>query len=133
MKFYKTLNTYKASNVYFNCNTMQAYSYGWWQFVDVIDDNLIFNTYKYSNSTLNHQSKVRRLLNQLGLKVDIEIEAPKGLQAANWQADTYAYLMNEQNYLLDEIKKGRPGQRQAYRLERLKNINEQLLSLKQFK
>lgn len=80
MKYYKRLRIWKASNVDFNPETEEAYSFGWWCFVKRIGGKLVFNGYRYSNHTSRHQSKVFALLIKLGYH-DIEyIEAPRGLQ-----------------------------------------------------
>lgn len=83
MKFYKRAGLYKASNVNFNPDTVQAYSYDWWRFVDVINGKVVFNNYNYSNSTCKHQSKVRSVMSDLGIKIDLFIECPDGLQASD--------------------------------------------------
>lgn len=80
MQYLKTKNVYKASNVIFDNNKLEAYSYGWWRFVECIDGKLVFNSFAYSNSTIKHQWKVRHLLTSLGIAIDFEIEAPRGLQ-----------------------------------------------------
>jgi hypothetical protein len=80
MKYYSRLKLYKASNVYFNPETCQAYSYNWWRFVDRIKGKVVFNGYTYSSSTSKHQSKVRSVLASKGIKIDFYIEAPRGLQ-----------------------------------------------------
>ena len=68
MKYMVRSNTYKASNVYFDCDTEQAYSYDWWCFVSRINGVLVFNDHNYSPSTNKQQSKVKSLLNALGLE-----------------------------------------------------------------
>jgi hypothetical protein len=80
MKLNNRSGLYGASNVVFNPTTCEAHSYGWWKFVTRINGLVVFNGYNYSNSTVKHQYKVRRLLDTLGVRVDLEIEAPKGLQ-----------------------------------------------------
>lgn len=80
MRYLKTLNIYKASNVEYDCNTGIALSYGWWQFVKIINGKIIFNTYAYSNTTIKHQYKIRALLKELGLSIDLELPVPDGLQ-----------------------------------------------------
>jgi len=80
LKFYSRLNMFKGNNVSFNPKTKTAKSYNWWEFVKVIGGKLVFNHYHYSQSTSKHQSKVRNLLDQLNIPVDIYVEAPKGLQ-----------------------------------------------------
>lgn len=75
----KRAGIYKASNVTFNPSRIEAFSYGWWKFVGVVEGKVVFNNYYYSPSTCKHQSKVRRLLAELGIKIDIEMPVPKGL------------------------------------------------------
>lgn len=80
MKYYKRLKLYKASNVTFDPATCRAYSYDWWRFVDRVDGKVVFNNHRYSNSTAKHQSKVHGLLRELGIKIDLYVDCPTGLQ-----------------------------------------------------
>lgn len=80
MKYLKTQGIYKASNVTFNKDTLEAVSYNWWILTKVIDEKLVFNNFNYSNTTIKHQHKIRRLLQDLGIEIDIEVECPGGLQ-----------------------------------------------------
>ena len=80
MKYYSRLKLYKASNVTFDPIQCRVYSYDWWRFVDRIRGKVIFNSYTYSNSTVKHQFKLRRLLESLNINVDIMLKAPRGLQ-----------------------------------------------------
>lgn len=99
MKYYSRLKLYRASNVQFNPETLKAYSYGWWQFVGLINGKVVFNNYRYSNTTCKHQYKVRRLLKELNIPVDLTIEVPRGLDdldsAKTWYKSQIAVL-NEQ-------------------------------------
>ena len=64
MKYYKTLEVYKnstGSNVVDLVNT-QAHSYGWWQYLKVIGDTVVFNNYSYSSTTSRHQRDCQQLL-----------------------------------------------------------------------
>lgn len=79
MKHFKRSNIYKASNVTFNPETFEAYSYRWWLFVKRIKGKTIFNSYRYSVSTSQHQSKVRSLMSQLGIKIDRFVQVREGL------------------------------------------------------
>ncbi len=79
--FKKHANRYEISNCYLQLDPLIAYSYNWWEFVKVINGKLIFNNFTYSATTTAHQYKTRRLLRQLGLVIDVEIEAPSGLQS----------------------------------------------------
>jgi hypothetical protein len=73
MKFSKKRQQYESSNVSFNPETLEAYSYSWWAFSKVIDGKLVFNAYGYSMSTRKHQRKVRDLMDKLGLKPDLTL------------------------------------------------------------
>ena len=81
MKFMKRANIYQASNynVTFDPDKTEGRSYKWWVFVTKVEGKMIFNNYRYSVSTSKHQSKVRSLLNQLNIKIDIEMPLPNGL------------------------------------------------------
>lgn len=68
MDFYPKLNQYKMSNVRYDVKAKEAYSWDWWCFVKPINGVLVFNDYRYSQSTGNHQFKVARLLEALGLE-----------------------------------------------------------------
>ena len=74
MKYYKKLKEYKASNVSLTVEPkLEAYSYSWWLFLPKYKGLVIFNNTNYSSSTCKHQSKVRDVLNELGIKIDIEL------------------------------------------------------------
>jgi hypothetical protein len=77
----KRSNIYKATNVTFNPKTLDAHSYSWWRFVAKVEGKVIFNDYRYSVTTAKHQSKVRHLLESLGIKVDIYLQLPKGIDS----------------------------------------------------
>ena len=68
MQYYVRSNQFRASNVYYDVDAEQAYSYDWWCFVKRIGGVLVFNQYYYSASTRRHQSKVALLLEELGLE-----------------------------------------------------------------
>jgi len=74
MKYYKKLKEYKASNVSLTVEPkLEAYSYNWWLFVVRYKGLVIFNDTNYSRPTCKHQSKVRGVLYDLGIKIDIEL------------------------------------------------------------
>lgn len=89
MKLKKTTGEYVASNVSFNPETLEATSFKWWYFVKRIGGKVVFNDYRYSSFTSRHQNKVRLLMKRLGIKIDLEIEAPKGLQDLQAAHDWY--------------------------------------------
>jgi len=71
MKLMKRSGEYHASNVMFDPKNIIATSYRHWQFVKVISGKVVFNAYRYSNSTSKHQYKVRALMQELGVKIDV--------------------------------------------------------------
>lgn len=79
MKFIKKRNQYESANVTLNLEEMTAYSYGWWKFLAVINGKIVFNNYSYSNSTCKHQSKVRRMLEEKGIKIDLNVNTSLSL------------------------------------------------------
>ena len=79
MKYMKRAKIYKSNNVTFNPETCEAHSYKWWKFVHRVDGVVIFNNHNYSNTTSKHQSKVRSLLNELNIKIDIIAPFPGGI------------------------------------------------------
>lgn len=94
LTFYPRLNTWKAANVSLNPHTLEARSYDWWIFCKRINGQLVFNDYRYSNTTSKHQHKVRGWLRHQGYEFT-SIEAPRGLQD----------LRSATNYYRDQIKK----------------------------
>ena len=58
----------RRSEVTFNPETLEAESYGHWRFVWESKGKIIFNNYRYSKTTTDHQSMVETLLSQLNLK-----------------------------------------------------------------
>ncbi len=86
MKYFKRLNVYKASNVSFYPLTREAYSYGWWRFVAIIDGLVVFNEYRYSVSTSKHQQKVSGLLRELGIKIDLYVSCHESLSKSSVQS-----------------------------------------------
>lgn len=95
MKYYKTLNLYKASNVTFDPSKCKAVSYGWWEFVSDIGGVIVFNNYHYSISTQRHQRKVRGVMRELGIVAGITIESPGGLQDLESARKYYMFLITE--------------------------------------
>ncbi len=95
MKYMKRARVFKATNVVFDPNEIHATSYDWWVFVKRIKGKTVFNDYGYSNTTRRHQWKVRSLMRELGITIDVEIEAPKGLQRLDTAVDHYKYKIEE--------------------------------------
>lgn len=122
MKYYTRARIYKASNVSFDPNNLQAYSYSWWRFVEKYKGKVIFNDHFYSPSTSKHQSKVRSLMHSLGIRIDLTLSVPLGLQNA------YAFKQASNCYL-DDIKSlqaaiAKPRSHKAKNAERELKIKE---------
>lgn len=135
MKYYKRSGMYKASNVSFNPETYEAYSYDWWLFVCKIGDCIVFNNYNYSNTTSKHQSKLRSLLDELGIKITCTIESPKGLQDLQSTIDYYEVVIANLHAAIDKPRSHkstnlkRQKQVQHYQ-QKIEEVN-QLIKLKQ--
>lgn len=83
LKFRARAGIYSNStgSLTFEPNTITAHSYRWWKFVAVVEGKVVFNNYRYSVSTSKHQGLVRRLLEQLGIKIDLELPLPQGINS----------------------------------------------------
>lgn len=107
MKYFKRSGVYRASNVSFDPIKIEAYSYNWWKFVSVIEGKVIFNCFRYSNSTSKHQCKVRRLMELLGINIDQFVSLPKSL-GTYWTLEELYLAAEEQicnEYLESEIRR----------------------------
>ena len=80
MRYSKKLNLYRDHNVTFNPESCRACSYDWWRFVDRKRGLVLFNTFSYGRAFNKHHEEVRDVLAKLGIRVDIEINCPVGLQ-----------------------------------------------------
>lgn len=119
IKFYSRLGVFKASNVTFDPSTIYATSYRWWDMVKVIGGLVVFNDYTYSPTTSQHQSKVKSLMEQLGIKIDVTIEARKGLQSLDTAKTDYL-----SNIVALKAEIAKPKTRAGKNLERARTIKE---------
>lgn len=80
LKYFKRLKIYKNSTdtVSFNLETKVGRSYRW-DFVGLVEGKLVFNDYKWSTTTSSHQSAVRSVLRDLGLKYIIGDFGPENI------------------------------------------------------
>ena len=131
LKYYPRLNMYKAANVTYNPSTGTATSYDWWHFVIVIKGKVVFNRHAYSVTTTRHQSKVRNVLNDLGIKIDLEIDSRKSLSDCYVFDDAIAKLNVEIQLLKAEINK--PLSREKTNLERARRIKLKVAEIKQIR
>lgn len=116
---------YSASNVTFNPETMEAFSYHWWKFVDDINGKIVFNNYGYSPTTIKHQYKVRSVMRDLGIRIDLTVECPTGLQTSNCNCPVKSvseYYSEKIQELKAQINKPRSHKRKN--IERMEKIKE---------
>ena len=132
MKYYKTSDMWKASNVTFNNETLVAYSYGWWKFVtpSSTPHTLLFNTFPYSPTTRRHQVKVKELIHREHptLKI-VEVYQSGSLDSLDTST-----LDVEISHLEGEISKGRNGSRaQEVRHQQMTRLQEMRTAMLAFK
>jgi hypothetical protein len=133
MRYLKTKNTYKASNVEFDATNIAAWSYGRWKFVSKIDGIVVFNTFRYSHSTTRHQSKVRSIMHQLGIRVDLYVDTPKSLSDQYWPTAAVCLLNSKINTLIDAInKKGSKSAKNAERREQISYLTLKIADIEAF-
>lgn len=89
MKYFSRLKLYKAASCTFDPTTCDAFSYRWWRFVARVDGLVIFNSYRYSVSTSKHQRKVRGILHDLGIKIDVYLQLPRGIRHGQTLAEMF--------------------------------------------
>jgi hypothetical protein len=125
MKYFKTQKTFKASNVTLKIDReakeIEAYSYGWWKFVAVINGKVVFNDHAYSPSTRGHQRKARKVLAAQGISIDHVIDSRAGLNDG-WSVDALNCLHDKIAELTKLIET--KGTRKEKNEERKKQIEE---------
>jgi hypothetical protein len=139
LKFMKRSQIYQGSNynVTFDPKTKKATSYNWWVFVAEIEGKIIFNNYRYSVTTSKHQQKVKDLLHELGIKIDIEMPLSRGIQM-NVPLSEQILLSEEElsdRFLVEQIKKQERYQRQKAKkfAKKLENYLESSVHFRDYK
>lgn len=131
MKWVQKRNRYEGSNVHLSITPLEAFSWNWWQFVKVINGKTVFNDHWYSQSTNNHQKKVRWMLeHQLGMNIDYVIRCPVGLQNSDWFKSSECLIQSE----IDSLKVIMNSNRRVkhldnYRHERLNDLINEMKTL----
>lgn len=98
MKFKPRLKVYQSSsrNNTFNPETFEAHSYQWWLYVTKIKGVVVFNDYNYSSTTNKHQSEMRSLLKELGVKSMVMVYQRESLSSGLFLDHDYNNLaLNE--------------------------------------
>lgn len=83
----------------FDPKTCSAHSYRWWKFVGIVEGQVVFNNFRYSVTTSKQQSKVRQLLRELGIKIDVEMPLPRGINSS----DMKELALIAEEHLCDEF------------------------------
>jgi len=123
MKYFPKLAIYKASNVTYEPATFTARSYNHWQFCKVIEGQLIFNTYPYSNTTRRHISKVRDLVaSTLNVNNITFVEFDLNLQHIDKLTDVYYWEL--------VYAKRKEEEREERRIERNRRARERRQALR---
>lgn len=127
MRLRKSDNTMIWSNCTFNQDTLAAFSYDWWQFVKKIDGTVYFNAYHYSSTTNRHQSKVRSILDGMGINYQI-IRLHSGLQNISNESVNLAFIkydneLKEANRKL--ISKRTSVDTKRFMIDEIDRINEE--------
>lgn len=101
MKLMKRSGIYQQSsyNCTFNPKTLDAHSYKWWRFVGMVEGKLVASTCRYSVTTQKHQRIVSRLMDQLGIKVDLYLPLPRGVRSDQSLAEM---IIEAEEYLCDQ-------------------------------
>ena len=107
MKYFKRANLWKASNVTFSPEKIEATSYDWWVFVKVIEGKTVFNSYRYSNTTSRHQFKVRNLMREQGIEIDVTVSFRPNLKGVETlsQLGQIQGEQTERNKIIAEAKR----------------------------
>lgn len=115
-KIFKDCN----SNCTFDPVKLQAYSYKHWRFVDLIKGKVVFNNYRYSQTTTTHQYAINNLLEALGIAIDFEISMHRGLD--HFKEDALSELYSKRASY--ETVLNRKGVREQTKNNALENIRE---------
>ena len=123
MKYFKTLNQYKCSNLVYDANSETAYSYKWYQIAARINGIMVVNDYAYSHTTATHAGKIKRLFAELSISY-ITIEAPRGLQLLSEAKPYYLDMINHLQAKIDNPRSKKTLWRERY--EQLTTLKEKL-------
>lgn len=81
LKYFKKSNLWKNStgtNV-FNPETLEARSYSHWLYLRKVNGKVVFNNYRYSPTTTQHQYALEDLLKELHIKVSYFVSSVRSL------------------------------------------------------
>jgi hypothetical protein len=122
---------YKASNLTFNPNTLEARSYEHWLFTKHVDGiGLVVNTYGFSTTTRKHQAKIRKLMVDLNVpRPALELVSKRSLDdLKGCIVDTITHYKKRIALLEQAMEKGRElkNKERRYKIDVL-NVNISVL------
>lgn len=118
MRYQKELNIWKGHGIILNLNTMEAWSFGWWQFLRKINNVVYFNAFPLNMFMRKHQQYTRRILDNMKINY-VVVKYKAGLQNLKQQEE----LFQQELFLLqDAIEK--KNSRSKKNNERLQLINK---------
>lgn len=82
-----------------NQGNLDGRSYKWWSTLKTVKGKIIFNKYRYSNTTSKHQNDLRSALRYLNIPIDHEFECSEGFQVNSFENTVKNYL-----YAIGELK-----------------------------
>lgn len=118
MKWRPKLKVYGGGKNTFDPESFEARSYNWWVYVKKIKGKVVFNDHNYSMTTCGHQCDMRRLLKELGIKIDLVVDMRSSLSSFNSEALEPLY---REMYQL-EIEMNRRGSKADTNAKRVKRI-----------
>lgn len=93
-KYRPRLKVYQdGKNNEFDLETFNARSYRHWLYCTKIKGKVVFNNYNYSVTTNAHQSNLKDLFNQLGIKIDLQVSMYSSL--TNFSSDVLTKIYTE--------------------------------------
>jgi hypothetical protein len=116
-------NSSKTNVVRVNDAQVNAWSYKWWEYVRTINGKVVFNNARYSKTTMRLQRETRQLLKSLGIRIDLEVSCPAGLQSAQAFESIEKTIQGELERLAKECAKPRSratvNAKRKYKMHRL--------------
>jgi hypothetical protein len=129
MRYIKKRNQWESPNVTLNADKLEAYSYRWWKFLAKIGKKVVFNNYRYSVSTSKHQRKVLNQLDSLGIKVDLFLDFPEGIDSSGFSSSKTHYEFKIKELEAAIAKTGSRKSTNAQRLDQIKYNKQKLKEL----
>jgi hypothetical protein len=99
---------------------VEGRSYGHWCFVRRINGKVVFNNYRYSVTTSGHQSAVRYLLADLGIKIDLEFNMGRESLDSHSFRERALLALYERLFTLELASKRRNAKDRSHEIKEVK-------------